>query len=141
MKLLFLAALLFSQTVEKIEEKVKEDVATLYGDKTRQPGAVAAGSRKKAKKPAKRDVSPGSAWEVYKGDTLVLRVMNTPGLIIGTALMDKETYAKQKPTFLTGSAFEPLEEHALRGHLEKSKSTSQFLDRLDKAGYDVRPAR
>lgn len=32
-------------------------------------------------------------------------------------------------------------EDALRGHLEKSKSLSQFLDRLDKAGYDVRPAR
>jgi hypothetical protein len=140
MKFLVLAAALaLGQPLEKIEEKVKEDVAIIYGDTTRTPGTVQAG-KKPRQAVKKRKVEPGSAWEVYKDDKLVLRLFNTPGVIVSRA-MPATGSALPRSEFLSGSAQEPAEENRLRQELEKSKSTAQFLDRLEKAGYDVRPAR
>jgi hypothetical protein len=82
-------------------------------------------------------VPPGSKWEVLKGGTLVLKVKNEPGPIVSKASSSGPA-ANHK--FLSASSYDAAEEDAVRELLNASKSTADFLRRLEKAGYTVRRA-
>ena len=85
-------------------------------------------------------VAPGSAWEVLRSGRPVLRVVNTPGPLTGTALPPPGVEPPGHP-FLSGSALVVAEEGRLREILDASRSTADFFERLRRAGYEVRPAR
>ncbi|MBI4061139.1 MAG: hypothetical protein HY403_06890 [Elusimicrobia bacterium] len=76
-------------------------------------------------------------WTAYRGERAVLRFEEGPGPLHSTALLPAGTKPPIHP-FLTASALAPEEEGTLRGALESSMSFSDFMERLKKAGYDVR---
>lgn len=76
-------------------------------------------------------------YTVYKNDQPVLRVIDRPGPLTSTALLPYGATPVSHP-YLTASALAPTEEHQLRGILDTSDSTADFLDNLRKAGYLVR---
>lgn len=88
-------------------------------------------------------VAPGqgasdpATYLVFKGETPVLRVVDQPGPLVGTALPPPGFTPPEHP-FLSASALSPFEESALRRILEDSGSTAEFLKNLEQAGYRVR---
>ena len=83
-------------------------------------------------------VAPGSQWEVLKDSRAVLRLINTPGPLFSTAMPPPGVEPPNHP-FLSGSALDAAEEGALRRLLDASRDTADFLVRLRRAGYVVRP--
>ena len=77
-------------------------------------------------------------WSVYRGDREVLRFKEGSGPLRSTALLPVGAEPPTHP-FLTASALDAGEEGALREVLTNSKSFPDFMERLKKAGYDVRP--
>jgi len=75
-------------------------------------------------------------YMVYKGDHPVLRIIDRPGRLSSTALPLPNAKPVRNP-FLTASALDPSEEHALGGILNTAKSTAEFLEKLRRAGYRV----
>ena len=77
-------------------------------------------------------------WSAYRGDREVLRFKEGSGPLRSTALLPVGAEPPTHP-FLTASALDAGEEGALRDVLTNSKSFPEFIERLKKAGYDVRP--
>jgi hypothetical protein len=77
-------------------------------------------------------------FSAYRGNVEVLRFKEGSGPLRSTALLPP---GQEPPThpFLTASALQPAEEGPLRDVLEASKSFPDFMERLKKAGYEVRP--
>ena len=80
-----------------------------------------------------------SAWDVYKGNTLVLSVTDGPGTLVSTALREPGTASPAHP-FLGATARDAGTEDALKRLLDEAKDTQDFLSRLKRAGYSVKPA-
>ncbi|MDO8408030.1 MAG: hypothetical protein Q7S95_02220 [bacterium] len=94
----------------------------------------------------------GVTWNVYKtvyttqrkGSTiidsselrLVLMVVHTPGSVVSTASSPLGG-AIATSSFLSASSYDPLEEDALRGFLEKAKSFEEFMVLLQNNGYTL----
>ncbi len=66
----------------------------------------------------------------------VLRIEDAPGPLVSTAPRRPGTLPAQHP-FLTATALDARQEHALRGLLDGSRSTDDFVRRLRDAGYEV----
>ena len=77
-------------------------------------------------------------WAAYRGDIEVLRFKEGSGLLRSTALLPVGVEPPVHP-FLTATALVPEEESALFDILKSSNSFPDFMERLKKAGYDVRP--
>jgi hypothetical protein len=79
-------------------------------------------------------------WSAYRGDREVLRFKDGSGPLRSTALLP---FGVEPPThpFLTASALTPEDEDGLRDILDASKSFPDFIERLKKAGYAVRPGQ
>ena len=77
-------------------------------------------------------------WSAYRGDVEVLRFKEGSGPLRSTAMLPVGVEPPTHP-FLTASALQPSEEGGLRDILVASKSFPDFVERLKKAGYDVRP--
>ena len=80
-----------------------------------------------------------AAYEVFKGDRKVCVFRDRPGKLTSTAMLPPGGSFPDHP-FLSADAFDPLEEDALRRHLEASNSFDDFAARLRKAGYTLRPS-
>jgi len=77
-------------------------------------------------------------WAAYRGDIEVLRCKEGSGPLRSTALLPVGVEPPVHP-FLTATALVPEEESALFDILKSSNSFPDFMERLKKAGYDVRP--
>lgn len=77
-------------------------------------------------------------WSAYRGDREVLRFKEGSGPLRSAALLPVGAEPPTHP-FLTAAALDPQEEGELRDVLSASKSFPDFMDRLKKAGYAVRP--
>ncbi len=77
-------------------------------------------------------------WSAYRGDRQVLRFNDGSGPLRSTALLPFGV-APPTHTFLTASALAAEEEDGLRTVLDASRSFPDFVERLKKAGYAVRP--
>lgn len=89
-------------------------------------------------KPMEATVPTTPVWAAHHGGREVLRFKEGSGPLRSTALLPVGTEPPTHP-FLTASALEPTEEGPLRDVLEASKSFPDFMERLKKAGYEVRP--
>ena len=97
--------------------------------------AVCACGRKEAPVPT----APATPiWSAYRAGREVLRFKEGSGPLRSTALLPVGVEPPTHP-FLTASALEPDEESALHDVLSASKTFPEFMERLKKAGYDVRP--
>ena len=89
--------------------------------------------------PAKTEApAAASAWDVYKGDDLVLSVTDGPGVLASTAAREPGAAPPAHP-FLGAVARDAGTEEALKRLLDEAKDTKDFLERLKKAGYRVKP--
>ena len=77
-------------------------------------------------------------WSAYRGDLEVLRFKEGSGPLRSTAMLPIGVEPPTHP-FLTARALVPQEEGALRDVLVAATSFPDFMERLKKAGYDVRP--
>lgn len=78
------------------------------------------------------------AWKVYEGDELVLDVFDKPGTISSTASLPPGVAPKQH-SFLSANARSAAHESKLHALLEASTSLPDFLQRLEGAGFAVKP--
>lgn len=89
--------------------------------------------------PEKAPAPSPDAWEVFKGERMVLSVSDGPGPLVSTAAPPPGT-PPVRHAFLSASAHAPEEEDTLKRVLDASTSTADFLARLKSAGYAVKPA-
>jgi len=80
---------------------------------------------------------PPQAYDVFKGERLVLTVRNRPGPLGSTALAPPGGPPALHP-FASGAAHAPDEEPSLRDILERSRDFPDFAERLRRAGYTLR---
>ncbi len=78
------------------------------------------------------------SYNVLKAGRLVLVVSDAPGPIVSTASLPPGASPAKHP-FLSGTAYVPEEEDALRKILNESKDFNDFLRRLRDGGYTVQP--
>ena len=83
---------------------------------------------------------PQPTYSAYLKGHEALRFKEGPGPLRSTAMLPVGVEPPTHP-FLTATAFEPEDEDALRVILEASKSFPDFVARLKKANYDVRPSQ
>ena len=88
--------------------------------------------------PSGTKASSTPIYSAYHGDHEVLRFKEGSGPLRSMALLPVGTEPPNHP-FLTASALDATEEHALYDVLAKSKSFPEFIERLKGAGYEVRP--
>ena len=81
----------------------------------------------------------GTAYEVRKGERLVLTFTDRPGPVTSTALLPPGA-APVEQSFITADARAPEEEDKLRRILDGSKNVQDFIARLRQAGYVVTSA-
>jgi hypothetical protein len=77
-------------------------------------------------------------WSAYSGGEEVLRFKEGSGPLRSSAMLPIGATPPIHP-FLTATALHATEEGRLRDVLEASKSFPDFIERLKKAGYEVRP--
>ena len=87
--------------------------------------------------PMSRDA--GDGWSVFnkKGEE-VMRIWDKPGPLTSTALPAPGQKHFMHP-FLSGSSMDPNDEADLGDILRQSHSFDEYVAKLKKAGYDVRP--
>lgn len=88
--------------------------------------------------PSQQAGASAHAWKVYEGDELVLDVFDKPGTISSTASLPPGVAPKQHP-FLSAHARSAAYESKLHALLEASTSLPDFLQRLEGAGFAVKP--
>jgi hypothetical protein len=98
-------------------------------------GLLAAGCRKSAPAP----VQAADGWAVLKDGKLVQWIDDKPGRLSSRALPKPGTPPVTNP-FLTATSKDVTAEGPLYDLLQKSTSFSDYVDRLTRAGYEVRPA-